>query len=141
MFYYIASLIFVNIVWLMYGCIFNDYEHFIRCNHEKHQESCKDENTNRQYVSFKLCAWYVISWLFIILCLYRYFYQYNFVTMSSNIFIITYVSFILLYSLILFLTTLEHYHKHKNNRILSLYIVSLIGSLVMMILLFKYSLA
>ena len=145
MLYYVFSLLFVNIVWLMYGCIFKDYEKYIICNSNSNietekEEACKDVNSYKTSVTFTLDPWYIISWIFIVLCFWRYVYKYNFFNIPYNISIICYVSFLLLYCLILFMPTLEHYQKYKNKRIFMLYIISLMGSIAMMIVLFKKSL-
>lgn len=122
--YVIIILIYIGFLWIIHGCIMKDYENFLICQ-ENNEGVCPTAN---RINIFKFDTWYISLIFLLIICILRIKYQFNFYT-SFYAFDIT-ILCITLEILILLTIAIKHYQKYKNLKLLILYIISLIGSLL-----------
>ena len=139
--YLLFTLIYVCFLWFTYGCFLKDYESFIKCKYENQPEECEKSNTNTEFYrinSYENTIWWNTILLLIIISIFRYIYQYNFIPFNYNISLKLFIASLTILFILLLWTALEHYKHYKNNKIFILYIMTVIIIITINIFYFFY---
>jgi hypothetical protein len=134
--YLITIFIYIYVIWTLYGCIFLDYEAFIKCYYENDENFCHLSNRDSSFENFTIFTdiWSVTLWICVFFLIYRYTNQINFISFPYAHVYLPLSIFIIFLNLILLLgPAYHHYKQFKNNKILLLYVVSVIGCTTMFV--------
>lgn len=125
--YLLFTLLYLLFLWYIYGCFIRDYESFIKCKYENKINECENSNTNINKINgYENSIWWNSVIILAIICALRAYYKFNFIPFNYNISFKIFIYSLTINFIILLFPAIHHYKVYKNNKILLLYIVTVI---------------
>jgi hypothetical protein len=125
--YLLFTLLYLLFLWYIYGCFIKDYESFIKCKYENQIHECETSNTNiNEIKAYENTIWWNSIIILTIICALRAYYKFNFIPFTYDIGFKIFIYALTINFIILLFPAIHHYKVYKNNKILVLYIVTVL---------------